>query len=234
MAVGLLFLCCLRTADRTPGTALKNGRQRDIPATKRMVSDTNQVKEVNLLNVQEVTPFFEKLYEETYDSTLLYLTRRCGDPAQIPDLMQEVYAEVYAVLLQKGPEYFRRPRAFVQHVAKARLCRYYSLRRRLACLVSLDRFGTEDAGEGSPPREIPDQDLPENLAEDKLLAGEIAARLKTFPADVQRIFICHFWLDMPLSQTAKALGMKEATVKSKLYRTLAKLRELYQKDGAES
>lgn len=194
------------------------------------------MKEVNLLNVQDVTPFFEKLYEESYDDTLLYLTRRCADPAQIPDLLQEVYAEVYSVLLQKGPDYFKRPKAFVQHVAKSKLCRYYSLRRRLACLISLDRSGGEDSdGEDSGrPWEFPDPELPEQLTEDKALAAELAGKIRRLPPDVQRIFICHFWLDMPLSQTAKALGMKEATVKSKLYRTLAKLRELYQKDGAES
>lgn len=191
---------------------------------------------MNLLNVQDVTPFFEKLYAESYDDTLLYLTRRCADPAQIPDLMQEVYAEVYSVLLQKGPDYFRRPKAFVQHVAKSKLCRYYGLRRRLACLISLDRFGGKDTGgeEDGSPWELADPELPEQLAEDKALAAELAEKIRQLPPDVQRIFICHFWLDMPLSQTAKALGMKEATVKSKLYRTLAKLRELYQKDGAES
>lgn len=37
---------------------------------------------------------------------------------------------------------------------------------------------------------------------------------------------------MTLRQTAALLGMKESTVKAKLYRTLAKLRELYRKDGA--
>ena len=50
---------------------------------------------------------------------------------------------------------------------------------------------------------------------------------------MQRILICYFWLDLSLAKTAKVLGMKEATVKSKMYRTLAKLRELYEKDGAE-
>ena len=193
------------------------------------------MKEVNLLNVQDVTPFFEKLYAESYDDILLYLTRRCADPAQIPDLMQEVYAEVYSVLLQKGPDYFKRPKAFVQHVAKSKLCRYYGLRRRLACLISLDRFGGEANREEicDGPWDFPDPELPERLAEDKALAAELAENIRQLPPDVQRIFICRFWLDMSLSQTAKMLGMKEATVKSKLYRTLAKLRELYQKDGAE-
>ena len=73
--------------------------------------------------------------------------------------------------------------------------------------------------------------LPEQLVENKLLAAEIAARLKTFPPDVQRIFVCVYALDMTLRQTAALLGMKESTVKAKLYRTLAKLREFYRKDG---
>lgn len=62
---------------------------------------------------------------------------------------------------------------------------------------------------------------------------QIAAQLKQCPADVQKIFICHYQLDMTLRDTARALGMKEPTVKAKLYRTLAKLRRLYAKDGAD-
>ena len=57
------------------------------------------------MSAQSITPFFETLYAETYSETLLYLTRRCADPTQLPDLMQEVYAEVYAVLAQKGTAY---------------------------------------------------------------------------------------------------------------------------------
>ena len=60
----------------------------------------------------------------------------------------------------------------------------------------------------------------------------MAAQLKRCPPDVQKIFICHFWLDMTLRDTARALGMKESTVKAKLYRTLTKLRNDYAKDGA--
>ena len=213
---------------------LPQGKMTCRHATKSAAADTYRVKEVNLLNVQDVTPFFEKLYDATYDSTLLYFTRRCADPTQIPDLLQEVYAEVYSVLLQKGPQYVNRPEAFVRHVAKSKLCRYYSLRKRLSCLIPLEHFGAEEGDDDEGKiREIPVHELPEQLAEDKLLAAELSAKIKTLPADVQRILICHFWLDLSLAKTAKVLGMKEATVKSKMYRTLAKLRELYEKDGAE-
>ena len=70
--------------------------------------------------------FFEQLYEDTYASAVLFVTRRCGDPAQIPDILQETYAEVYRVLLRKGRAYFKNPQALVLHIAKTRLHRYYS------------------------------------------------------------------------------------------------------------
>ena len=50
---------------------------------------------------------------------------------------------------------------------------------------------------------------------------------------MQKIFICHYQLDLTLRQTAEALGMKESTVKAKLYRTLQKLRTIYATEGAD-
>ena len=192
------------------------------------------MKEVKGLSAQSITPFFETLYAETYSETLLYLTRRCADPTQLPDLMQEVYAEVYAVLAQKGTAYLRDPHAFVRHVAKSKLQRFYTLRQRLAAVVPLQK--TDEDGETYDHPDVAglalQTPLPDQLAEDRMLADQIAAALKNCPADVQKIFVCHFQLDMTLRDTARALGMKEATVKAKLYRTLTKLRKLYAKDGA--
>ena len=187
------------------------------------------------MSAQSITPFFESLYESTYQETLLFLTRRCADPALLPDLMQEVYAEVYSVLAQKGTAYLKDPPAFVRHIAKSKLRRFYTLRQRLANLIPLQKTG--DDGEPYDDPNVAElamqQPLPENLAEDHILAGRIAETLKSCPADVQKIFICHYQLDMTLRETAKALGIKETTVKAKLYRTLTKLRKLYAKDGAE-
>ena len=192
------------------------------------------MKEVKLLSAQSITPFFESLYEQTYHETLLYLTSRCADPTQLPDLMQEVYAEVYTVLLQRGAGYLRDPHAFVRHVAKSKLRRFYTLRQRLTRLVPLQKSGDDGETYDEPDlaRLALQRPPPEQLAEDKLLAAQVAAQLKRCPPDVQKIFICHFWLDMTLRDTARALGMKESTVKAKLYRTLTKLRNDYAKDGA--
>lgn len=134
-----------------------------------------------MLRAQDPAPFFEALYEDTYADTLRYLTRRCADPAQLPDLMQEVYAEVYAVLLEKGGGYLRDPAAFVRHVAKAKLRRFYTLRQRLGTLIPLQRTAQDGELYDEPDLQQADQPpLPEQLVEDKLLAAEIAARLKTF------------------------------------------------------
>ena len=206
-----------------------------MSATLLPFRHTYPVKEVKPLNVQQVTPFFEALYDQTYDATLLYLTRRCADPTQLPDLLQEVYSEVYAVLLQKGSGYLQNPPAFVRHVARAKLRRFYTLRQRLRQWVPLQRQDAEGELYDDPALEQAAWQMPQpgDQVEEKWLLESIAATLKTYPPDVQKIFICHYQLDLTLRQTAEALGMKESTVKAKLYRTLQKLRTIYATEGAD-
>lgn len=187
------------------------------------------MKEVKPLNVQDVPPFFEDLYNQTYNDTLLYLTRRCGDPTQLPDLLQEVYSEVYLVLLQKGPAYLKNPPAFVRHIARTKLRRFYTWRQRMQQWIPLQRQDPDGELYDDPALlKLPQPPRPEEQVETKWLLESIAAQLKTYPPDVQKIFICHYQLDMTLRQIAQALGMKESTVKAKLYRTLQKLRTRYQ------
>ena len=52
-----------------------------------------------MLRAQDPAPFFEALYEDTYADTLRYLTRRCADPAQLPDLIQPDGAPAETVIL---------------------------------------------------------------------------------------------------------------------------------------
>ncbi len=72
---------------------------------------------------------FLRLYEETRREVLVYLTARCGDPADVADLFQETYAEVYAALCRRGPAYVRRGEAFVKKLAAQQLHRHYARRR---------------------------------------------------------------------------------------------------------
>lgn len=183
------------------------------------------------MSAPEPIPFFEALYRDTYPQTLLTVTRGCSDPAEIPDILQEIYADVYAAILLYGSDHIRDPAAYVRAVARRKLGAWYGLKARLKRFVPLQ---TAD-GDGE------EYDLPElagvpaagDTAERRLLAQQVGEWLKNCPVEVRKIFICRFALDMPLEQIARALGLNVNTVKARLYRTLRELREHCKKEGID-
>lgn len=46
---------------------------------------------------QTIYTFFNSLYDNTYHKTVLYVTKKCDDPAQVSDIVQEIYTEIYNV-----------------------------------------------------------------------------------------------------------------------------------------
>ncbi len=183
------------------------------------------------MSAQEPIPFFEALYRDTYPQTLLTVTRGCSDPAEIPDLLQDIYADVYADILLYGPGHIRDPAAYVRAIARRKLGAWYGLRARLQSFVLL-RSENED-GDGYDLPALASVPAAGDTAELHLLAQQVGERLKGYPAQVRKIFLCRFVLDMPLGEIARALGLNENTVKTKLYRTLQELRGHCQKEGAD-
>lgn len=170
---------------------------------------------------QDPITFFEALYETTYKQALLYVTKRCADPGQIADILQDTYAQVYKLILDKGTDYVREPIALVLHTARFRLWRHYTRWGRRKAEEPLEDLA-DALRDPSPPLE--------DLAADRALLRQLANDLRQKPADVQRIFYLYYGQDMPLRQVAQALGLKESTVKTKLYRTVNELRAKYGKE----
>lgn len=157
---------------------------------------------------------FLAIYRATERQILVYLTAKCGDPADLQDLFQETYAELYAVLRRRGAGYVREAAAFVKKLARQQLCRHYSRRARRRCdsLEDLD---------GEPP--APPAELDDRLVTEALLA-RVRAALAREPALTRKIFTLHFGLDLTLAETARALEVSESFVKNRLYRTIDRLR----------
>ena len=179
---------------------------------------------------ESVTAFFDNLYNETYHRTVVFVTRRCDDPTQIADILQDIYTDIYAVLSEKDLGYIKNPAAFVQHVAKKKLARYYGWKSRLNNLIPMFLQYSKSDDEYWSNQTEPD-DIPiEDLVETKLLLSEIADIISEKPADVQKIFQLHYALDMPIKQISAELKLRESTVKTKLYRTLEEIRNIYKKE----
>lgn len=163
---------------------------------------------------------FEQLYESTKHSLLRFIASKCINICDIDDIYQETYARVYDAL-SKGKS-INDPEAFVIGVAKHCIAHYYSLLKRLRSHISISTsFDSSDS-----PELADDMDI-EQLIADKDTYSEVFNEICTQPSDVQRIFYLHFFLDLPLNQTAKLLDMNENAAKQKLYKAIRTIRRKY-------
>lgn len=183
---------------------------------------------------QEIDTTFDQIYSQTYKRILYYVTARCGNPADIADILQEIYAELYRVLVRRGTSYIHQPEAFVMQLAKSKVYRHYSFSEKIKNILPYPTIGwnREDGStEGIPVADEADE--LEDLVADRILLRKIADFIKTKPDDVQRIFYMYYVLEKSSAQIALDLRLNESTVKSKIHRTVHEVRTLYGKAGKE-
>ncbi len=183
---------------------------------------------------QELESTFDQIYNQTYKKILYYVTARCGNPSDISDILQEVYAELYRVLVRRGTSYIHMPEAFVMQLAKSKVYRYYSISEKIKTILP---FSTMDWKRGEDVAKVIDaaDGEPEldDIVADRILLKQIADFIKTKPDDVQRIFYLYYVLEQSSAQIALDLHLNESTVKSKIHRTVREVRTLYGKVGKE-
>jgi RNA polymerase sigma-70 factor (ECF subfamily) len=64
--------------------------------------------------------------------------------------------------------------------------------------------------------------------QDRELLKKIEAHISAQPSDIQRIFRLRLYGEMTFSEISGALSLPEATVKTKFYRTIKKIREVFE------
>ena len=168
---------------------------------------------------------FDEIYNSTSKAVLVFITAKCGRTADISDIFQDTYMELYQVLIKRGTEYITNDRAFVLKIAKQKLSRYYSLRERLRNFISLTAVN-EDGKEV----ELSDFEADSFLAEDFAINHDLYETVKQFlhskPEDVQKVFYLMYDVDLTIPEIAQALSISESSVKNKLYRTIKEIRKL--------
>ncbi|MBR1763815.1 MAG: RNA polymerase sigma factor [Ruminococcus sp.] len=169
---------------------------------------------------------FDRLYESTKQSVLIYIAARCRSITDIEDIYQETYLRAYDALRQRRE--LRDPEAFVMGIAKHCVSHYYSVLQRMK--LRIQPAPREETSE--LPDLADDEDL-EELVADRLLYEELYNDICTRPPTVQRMFYLHYLLELPLSQTAEALGLTEGQVRQQLYKTVRELRRKYGRRDAE-
>ena len=179
----------------------------------------------DLMTGPDIRSRFNQIYDATHKAALTFITAKCGRTADISDIFQETYMELYQVLVRRGPNYITNEKAFVLRLAKQKLARHYSLQERLRLFVSAIAV-TEDGEEVGLTGYEADLFLTEDFAVDKITLDEAKAYIFSRPEIVQKVFYLFYDVGLTIAETAAALGISESQVKNKLYRSLKELRKL--------
>jgi len=168
---------------------------------------------------------FDEIYDSTNKAVLTLITAKCGYTADICDIFQETYMELYQVLSKRGVDYVTNEKALVLKIAKRKIARYYSLLERLRFFISLNTLSCI-----GDEVELSDVDASSFMTEDfsvNQTTLETARQyIQSKSEDVQKIFYLMYDVDLSIKEISQALNMTESNVKNKLYRTLKDLRNI--------
>ena len=168
--------------------------------------------------------YFESLYEKTYDRTLKYIILNCHDAADVNDIVQDTYIELYKIISKKKITSLDNAGGYVIGIAKNKLKKYYGLKYKLNSISLFSGHDFELITMIKADINI------ENIIINEENMQDIWSFLKKKPAIICKIFYLHYYLELTLKEIAKELKMKESTVKSHLYRTLKEMNKVFGKD----
>jgi len=168
--------------------------------------------------LEQIRKYFDQIYNETYDKTLAYILTKCGRKDVVEDILQEVYLELLKVLEQKKVHYIKSPEAFVLQLAKSKVYRYYSEQEQQKVCDYVEE--PEESAVFDANRNTAWEDV----LIDQLTAKEVMEYLAERDELTKEIFYQHFFENKTIKEIAKVQGVKEFTVKNRLYRTLKELK----------
>ncbi len=175
----------------------------------------------------DLDSYFDAVYAETFGAVSRFVASHAARFQDSEDIIQNVYTRFYKRISDKGFADIDSPEAFLINIAKFE-CRtvFSGFMRRKERDVILSEFDEEQSAaiEADMSR---DQKLLEDVMADKILAKQIFDDIMSGDETVGKIFYLHFVCDMKLEEVADKLGIKTATVKTKLYRTIEKQKKKF-------
>ena len=197
-------------------------------------SNIASMKDGDLTLDSNIAARFNEIYDLTNKSVLASITARCGNYADINDIFQDTYMDLYKQLKNRGAEYVKDGKAYVFRIAKRKIARHYSLLKRLRTFVSMTAKNEGNENYENNETELSNADidlyLTADTTEDYVVNQDMLENVRKFikqkPADIAQIFYFFYEADLSISEIAQALSLSESNVKNKLYRTLKELKNL--------
>jgi len=167
---------------------------------------------------------FDEIYDATHHAVRVFITAKCANTADIHDIFQETYMELYNLLLKRGVNYVTYEQALVIRIAKRKLAKYYSLTARIRNFISTTNKNKDEASVDFTEKEADAFSLADFVVDD-LVYENLRKIIRAKPDTVRKIFYLKYDSGLTITEIAQQLGLSESNVKNKLYRTLKELRE---------
>lgn len=177
---------------------------------------------------EDIALRFNEIYESTNKSVLVYITAKCGHTADISDIFQDTYMELYRLLRRRGVDYVTNELALTLRIAKRKVARHYSLLERFSHFVQSSMVN-EDGDEVDLPDLEADGFLTEDFAVNRVMLESAWQFVRQKPEDTKKVFYLFYQTGLTIPEIATMLKISESNVKNKLYRTLRELRTLLDK-----
>lgn len=169
---------------------------------------------------------FEKIYNATYNYLLKFVVIKCYNINDINDIIQDTYIELYKIIT-KNKKKIDNIYSFVCGIANNIIKRYYYKKNKIIVLRSSDN-------ENNILENIPDNfDIEENII-NKDNVDKIWNYIETKDINTIKIFYLYFRLDEKISDISKELELNESNVKSRIYRTLKEIKNIFEKEESEN
>jgi len=168
---------------------------------------------------------FDEIYSSTNRAVLALITAKCKCTADINDIFQETFMELYQVLHKRGTAYVTHEKALVLRIAKRKIARHYSLVERLYRVLPTVSTDGDDWDSDIPDHDS-GADSMEDIVIDKLMLDEAKKLLREKPEIVKKVFYLFYETGHTIPEIARLLSISESNVKHKLYRTLNEIRGL--------
>ncbi|MDR2569235.1 MAG: sigma-70 family RNA polymerase sigma factor [Oscillospiraceae bacterium] len=183
---------------------------------------------------EDIISKFNEIYNSTHKAVLAYITAKCKATADISDIFQNTYMELYQVLNKRGVSYITDEKGLVFRITKRKLARHYSFFKRMQNTVPIT---SESIDESKSEPEISDIDLNklsmEDIAVNQILLDNIKEFVRQKPEDVKKVFYLFYEVGQTIPEIAELLSISQSSVKNKLYRTIKELRSIYNVKGEE-
>lgn len=175
---------------------------------------------------QDVTSYFNEIYDSTSKGVLAFITAKCGNPEDIGDIFQETYMDLYKMVQKNGVASVANSGGLVFKIAKRKLARYYDRKARRPVVIS--STADDDNGDEVDLLELEaDLFMTEEIAVNAAIIEDAGKFLKSKSHDVQKAFYLFYYFGVSIPEIAKQLGISESNVKHKIYRTLSELKDRY-------